>query len=199
MAEHIVVRRFALELGRKFFGNFFEIERFQRFTRTTFQRLAVAEDDVLQFLRPAAHRLTEAAADHINDRFRKRRRPRFKIQNIRRLDTTRDQKHRHIANDLAARRHLHDVAEKLVHLRVNPRDFRPAMRQTHGRRLLLQVSELAARHLMQIHFRAAGLRRRVERRVIATHLFPVVGKFIQCIQIQTRVALGELQRGHDGI
>ena len=148
---------------------------------------------MLNFFGPAPHRLAEATAQHINHRLRERHAAGFKIQYIGGLDAARDEEHRHVPDDLAARRDLHDVTEKLVHFCVCARDLRPAMCQAHRRRLLFQICELPTRHLVQINFRAARFGRRIKRRVVSAHLFPVIGELIERIQIKTRIALGELQ------
>ena len=154
---------------------------------------------MLNFFRPATQRLTQAAAQHINHRFRKWHAAGFEIQHVGGLDAARDEKHRHVADNFAARRDLHDVTEQLVHLGVSARDLRPAMTEAHRARLFFEIRELSAGHLVQINFRAAGFWRRVKRRVVIANLFPVIRKFIQRLQVQTRVALGELQRSDNGI
>src|ERR1039458_992112 len=94
MAENIVQRHVGFHLGGDFVFKFFEIERLQRRTGATAQRFAVAKNDVLQFLRPAAQRLTESAREHVNHRLRKRRAVGFEIQNIGGVDAARGKKQR---------------------------------------------------------------------------------------------------------
>ena len=68
----------------------------------------------------------------------------------------RDHHQRHVADHLGGRRHLHDVAEHLVHVGIGVRDLVPALLEPERARLLLEVGELPARHLMQIDFGRAG-------------------------------------------
>ena len=199
VAEHIVRRWLMFELHGEFVLHLLKIQRLQRSAGPAPQRLALAEDDVLELLRPAPHRFAQSAREHVNDRLRERRAAGFEIEDVGAFDAARDEKHRHVAHDLAAGGDLHNVAEQLIHLGIGPGDFRPAMPEVHPRRLFLEIRELAPGHFVQINFRTAGAGRRVERRVVGADVFPVVGNFVQRLQIKPGVALSELQRRNNGI
>ena len=77
-----------------------------------------------------------------------------------------------------------------VDLGIDAGDFVPALRQAHAGGLLLEVGVLAAGHLVQIDLRRAAARGGVERRVTGRHVFPVFGKLVERVQIQTGVAPG---------
>ncbi len=183
----VVVGRLALERFGKFLADLVQVRR--RGDRAGNDALLeillrlggpfFAEHNALHILRPAALRPAETAAHHVDDGFGKALRAGFEVHHVGGLDAAREKKQRHVADDLAAGRDLHDVAEELVHLGVSARDFRPAMRHAHAGGLFLEIGVLAAGHFVQINFRAAGLRRGVERMIILAHLFPVVGKFVQ--------------------
>ena len=111
----------------------------------------------------------------------------------------RDQKNRHVAHHFARWRHFDDVAESHVDVGVGARDFVPARAQPHGFGLRLQVGILAARHLVDVNFGGAGLGSFIERRVVGAHDFPVIGAFIQRIQIEPGIAIGVGQRRHNGV
>ena len=100
------------------------------------------------------------------------------------------QEDRHVADDLARRRDLHDVAERHVDVGVGAGDLRPPVPEAHRFGLLLQVGVLAAGHLVEIDLGGAGLGAAVERSVIFAHDLPVVGAFVQRVEIETRVARG---------
>ena len=80
---------------------------------------------------------------------------------------------RHVADDLGRRRHLDDVAEHLVDVGIGLRHLVPARLQPERARLLLEVGELAARHLVQIDFRGRRLEVALEGRVLVAHRLPV--------------------------
>ena len=113
MAVKIIVGRLAFELGGKLVLDLFEIQRFQTGAGPAAHRLAVAQHDLLQFLRPAAGGLAQVARQHVNDRGGEGHAARLQIQHVGRLDAARDEEHRHVADDFAAGRDFDDVAEKL--------------------------------------------------------------------------------------
>ena len=73
------------------------------------------------------------------------------------------------------------------------------MSHAHGTRLLFEISELAARHLVQIHFGATGLRRGIKRCVEGADLLPIISIGVELQQIKFGVARGMLECRHDGI
>ena len=89
---------------------------------------------------------------------------------------------RHVADHLGGRRHLDDVAEHLVDLRVGVRDLRPAMIVDAERaRLLAQIRVLAARHAVHVDLGGAGADVALERHVTVPHLLPVGGDRAQVV------------------
>ena len=96
------------------------------------------------------------------------------------------EKNSHIAHDFAGRSHLHDVAKGHVHLGVGPGNLRPFVPQAHRLRLFFEVCILAARHFVQIHFGGAGLWTAVKGEIIVAHNFPIVGAFIESLEIDSR-------------
>jgi hypothetical protein len=62
------------------------------------------------------------------------------------------QEDRQVADDLARRGHLDDVAESKIDLGVGSGDFGPVRPEAHRFGLLLQVGELAAGHLVDVDF-----------------------------------------------
>src|SRR2546430_9922724 len=111
MAIKIVIGDFALEAASQFIACFLEVERRHGSAGPTFERFALAKDNALKLFGPAAERFAKAAREHVDNRFGKRSAARLKVQDIGRFNPARDEKHGHIANDLAAGRDLHNVAK----------------------------------------------------------------------------------------
>ena len=199
VAEQIVVGDLAFEFGGQIVPRFFEIQwRHPRAGPAT-PRPGFAQHDPLQSPRPAPERLAQAAAEHLDHGLGKGSRAGGQVQHVRGLDAAGDQKHRHVADYLAARSHLHDVAKELVDFGVTAGDLRPAMPQTHRHGLFLEVGVLAAGHFVFVHRGAAAGGRGVERLVKRPDLLPVIGELIERPQVQAAVARGVLQGRHDRI
>jgi hypothetical protein len=65
--------------------------------------------------------------------------------------------------------------------------------------LFFEVRILAARHFVEIHFRCAGLRTAVKGKIIVADNFPVIGAFIESVEIDSGIPVGVLQGGNQGI
>ena len=108
-----------------------------------------------------------------------------------------DHHQRHVADDLGRRRHLDDVAEHQIDVVIGLRHLVPARLQPERARLLLEVGELAARHLVQIDFRGRPLQVALEGGVLVAHRLPVERDFADPLRVEAGVALGALQRLDD--
>ena len=101
---------------------------------------------------------------------------------------------RHVADHLRRRRHLDDVAEHQVDVVIGLRHLVPARLQPERARLLLEVGELAARHLVQIDFRCRPLEVAFERRILVAHRLPVERDAADPFRLQPGIAIGAAQR-----
>src|SRR5439155_5421016 len=88
------------------------------------QRLAVLEDDLLDLFWPSPMRLPEASLEEIDHRLGERELA-LLVEDVRSLQVVRDEEERHVADHLARRRDLDDVAEELVHVGVGSQDLPP--------------------------------------------------------------------------
>ena len=86
------------------------------------------------------------------------------------LEVRRDHELREVAHHLRRRRHLGNVAEEEVRLRVLPFDLGPPLVEAELLRLVQQVGVLAAGDLVGVDVRRAGELARLERQVHAAHL-----------------------------
>ncbi len=191
--EFILVGR-VLEFAREFLAHSFktDLRGAGRF------RLRFAEHGFDHVLRPSADRFAESAGQHVLDRFGERR-ARREVGHVGGFDAASEKEKRHVTDDFARGCDFDDVAEELVDLGIAARDFRPAVREAHGGGLLFQVGELAAGHLVQIHLGASGARRSVERRVERADLLPVIGEFVECVEVEPAVVRRVLQRGNEAV
>ena len=121
----------------------------------------------------------------------------FGIQHVPLAQVVGDHEQCHVADHLGSGRHFHDVAEQAIDLRVGTRDLGPAVVQSHGPRLLAQVCDLAARHLVQVHVRGRGPQVGFERLVQAPHPLPVIGHLLHRPGIHLGHPFGAGQRGDD--
>jgi hypothetical protein len=80
----------------------------------------------------------------------------LELRHVCRLDPAGDENIAMSPTTFDARRDLDDVAEELVHLGIGAGDLRPAVAEAHGVGLLLEIGELAARHLVLVDFGGAG-------------------------------------------
>jgi hypothetical protein len=151
------------------------------------------EDDLLQHLRPAAGGKPIAPCIISTTLLGKFSFRRGSSTSMRRQAVGHHEQ-RHIADDLARRRHLHDVAEDFVHLRVHVRDFVPAVFQAQALGLLAQIGVLPAGHFVVINLGRAGLDAFLKRIIMLADGFPVIAEPIQRIQIQPAIARRALQR-----
>ena len=147
-------------------------------------RLRAAQNNFLQFFRPAARRNAENSGKHFDDRVWQREIVLLvELENVVGAHIFRHEKERHVADDLARWRDFHDVAEKLVDLSVGGFDFAPAMAESHGDGLLAQIRILAAGNLVLVETRGAGFRAGVERRVVGADNFPIVRAVVKRVDV----------------
>ena len=125
MGIEIIVRRRATEALSNLFTGGVEVDRFCQFTGALGGGLFVAENDLLQFHRPASVGLTKPTGEHVDHAFRPVDRSGLQLWHIGRLDAAGDEEHAHVADDLRGRGDLDDVAEEQVHLGVSAGDFAP--------------------------------------------------------------------------
>ena len=81
---------------------------------------------------------------------------------------------------------------------IGLRHLVPARFQPERARLLLQIGELTARHLVQVHFRSGSLQIALEGGVLVADGLPVEGDFPDPFGVETRIAVGAFQRLDDG-
>ncbi len=117
------------------------------------------------------------------------------VLHIRDTEILADHHQRHVAHHLGRRRHLDDVAEHLVGIGIGLRHLEASGSLKTGRaRLLLQIGELAARHLVKIDFRGRSLEVALERRILVAHRFPVERNPADPFGIEAGIALMALER-----
>ena len=104
------------------------------------------QDPGLERRRKAARRLAQPALEKLDHAFGKRQLTRG-VEDVVGSQVVGDHEERHVAHDLRAGRHLDDVAEEQVDLRIGLADLAPARGQAEGLGLLEQVGVLAAGHL----------------------------------------------------
>ena len=73
----------------------------------------------------------------------------------------------------------------------------PARFETERTRLLLQVGELPAGHLVQIDFGCPGLEIALEGDILRPHHLPIEADPADRLRIKARVTLGKLERLDD--
>ena len=103
---------------------------------------------------------------------------------------------RHVADHLGGGRHLHDVAEHAVDLGVGLGHLVPAFGEAQRVRLLAQVRELPARHLVQVDLGGRCAHVGLERGVLRAHHLPVVGDLPHMRGVETGVARLAAKRLH---
>ena len=84
--------------------------------------------------------------------------------------------------------HLHDVAEHAVDLGIRFRHLVPALGEAQRARLLAQVRELPARHLVQVDLGRRRPHVGLERGVLRAHHLPVVGDLAHVGRVEPGVA-----------
>ncbi len=159
----------------------------------------IAEHDTLDGFRKTAVGPAKAAAEHVDDALGEVGVAGIEVDDVGGLDAAAEQEERHVADHLARGRDLHDVAEELVDLGIGARDLGPAVGNAHAGGLFLEVGVLAAGHFVEENLGAAGLRRGVERRVELADFFPVIGEFVERVEVQLGVARRVLERGDDAV
>ena len=117
-----------------------------------------------------------------------------RIDDVRGRQVGRDHHQRKIADHLRRRRYLDDVAEKHVGVGIGAGDFVPAGLQSERARLLLEVGELAARHLMEIDLGRAGAEVGFEGDVFCPHRLEVERDAADSLRIKAGVAVSVSER-----
>ena len=158
-----------------------------------------AEDDFLDIGRPSAIGLAEAAGEHVDDGLGEIDGAGLDLGDVGGFDATGDEEHAHVADDFRGRGDLDDVAEELVHLGIGAGDLPPAVAEAHGVRLLAEVGVLAAGHFVLVDFGGAGAWGGIEGLVEAEDVLPVIGDFIERIEVEAGILLGGAEGGADGI
>src|SRR5262249_6680668 len=105
----------------------------------------------------------------------------------------------HVANDFAGWSHFHDIAEKLIHLGKGLLDFMPAMAETKRDGLFAKIGVLPAGDFMVVQSRGARSGAGVEWPVVGANCFPIVGAFVEGMEIQTSIARSVFERRNNGI
>ena len=106
---------------------------------------------------------------------------------------------RQVTDHLGGRCDLDDIAEHLIDRLVHILDFLELVTQTEGFHLCLQIGVLASRNLVFINFRGCGLQFGFKVLVNRTYISPVFTDLLQTVGIQSGIAVGMLQRSHDGV
>ena len=143
---------------------------------------------VLEGLRPAADGLPEISVQHLDHRSGEGEIA-LGIEHVGGRQALRDHHQGHVADDLRGGRHLDDVAEQVVGRAVGLGDLVPARFQAKGSGLLLEVGELAARHLVQIDLRSARLKVALESRILCSHGLPVERDLADRLRVEAGVAI----------
>ena len=133
--------------------------------------------------------LAEIPAHHVDDRIGKGD-LRVRILDLLARQTLRDHRQRHVADHLRGGRDLDDVAEHAVHLGVGAGDLRPALLEAHRARLLLEVGELPAGHLVQVDLGGRGAEPGLEGGVLGADMLPVVGDLADAVEVEAGGAVG---------
>jgi len=103
-----------------------------------------------------------------------------------------------ITHHLRCRRHLDDVAKKVVGFLVRLLSLRPLLAQTLLLRLEDQICELTTRDLVFVDLRVRTLKIGFEWRVEQAYLAPVAIKLADGMTIETRILWGSLERRKNG-
>ena len=149
------------------------------------ERFPAAKDARLECRRKPARRLAEFAFEELDDRFRERDLP-LRVEYLLGSEVVREHEESHVADDFRSRSDFHDVAEELVHLGIHPADFVPAFADSQRVGLLIEVRVLPAGHLVEIDFGGTRKLTRLEWRVVLSHVFPVIRRLLQGLEVDTR-------------
>ena len=172
-----------------------EVDRRQARAGTPLDGRLVPQHDPLEPLRPAALGLPQRTGKHLHHGVGQGQRVVIPDRlELRHRHAVRHEEDGHVADDLARRRHLDDVAEGAIDVGVSARNLGPAVAQPHALCLLAEVRVLAARHLVQIHLRGARERRVVERPVVGANGLPVVRILVERVEVEAGGAVGMVQR-----
>ena len=109
-------------------------------------------------------------------------------------DVAGDHHQREVAHHLRRRRHLDDVAEQHVDLGIGARDLVPARLEAERAGLLLEVGELAARHLVEIDLRGAEAEVGFEGAIVGAHRLEIERDLADRLDVEAGGAVGVGER-----
>ena len=113
------------------------------------------------------------------------------------VDASGHGEHREVADYLARRRHLDDVAQELIRSRVGALDLLEAVADADADRLLAEVGELSTRDLVAIDPAGRRAQPSLERSVDRAHLLPVRLEVEQRVERDPGRALAVVGGGDD--
>ena len=175
-----------------------EVGRRQRLARPARHHLAVAHDPFHDRRRESARRLPHPARHEVDHRLGEGEFARIREQ-VGGVHAVRHEHQREIAHRLARGRHLHDVAEQVIHVGVGAAHLLPAVAEAEGFRLLQEIRELAAGHFVEVEVGIGRLHVALERRVVVAHSGPIVGEVPQRLRVEAGVERGVPRRIDEGI
>ena len=141
-----------------------------------------AQNNLRDLLRPTAFRFPQRPRKHVHHRVGQRQRMiGTQLLKLRTSHAMAHQEQRHVAHHFAGWSHLHNVSEHLVHCGIGLGHFVPLRTQPHGFCLFFQIGELAAWHFVLIDTGCARLQPAIERQIVGTYHFPIIGTIVQNI------------------
>ena len=195
--RELELAHFTVELCLKLRPAGIEVGILKKRTRPHGNRLLALERLLLKSRRPAPGRLSEIAAQHRHDGIREGD-VAGGVLDFGDGQVLADHHQRHVAHNLGRRCHLDDVAEHQIDVVIGLRDLVPARFQPERARLLLQVGELPAGHLVKIDLGGRALQVALERGVLVANRLPVERNPADPARIEPAVPLAALQRLDDG-
>ena len=175
-----------------------EVGRRERFAGAPRDEVAGADDPAHDRLGESSRRLAHPPRQQIDDRLGEGHLTRIG-EEIAGMEAVGHQQERQIADRLARRRHLDDVAEERVHVGIGPADILPAVAKPQGLRLLEEVRELPPRHLVEVEIGVGGLHAAFEGGVVLADGRPVAGQVPQRLGVEAGVEWGVAGRLHQRI
>ena len=190
-------RRESRDLGHRLPGCL-EVGRRERFAGAPCDEVAGADDPPHDRLGESTRRLAHPPRQQIDDRLGEGHLAGIG-EEIAGMEAVGHQEEGQIADGLARRRHLDDVAEERVDVGIGPADILPAVAKPEGLRLLEEVRELPPWHLVEVEIGVGGLHSAFEGGVVLADGRPVAGQMPQRLGVEAGVERGVTGRLHQRI
>ena len=185
------------ELGDLFTGPV-EVDGLEEFAGSAGDRLFAFQDDLLEVFREAPGGLAHHALEVGDDGVR--------IAEVRALladvlgrQVVLDHEDGEVADHLGGRGDLDDAAEHVVDGLVHLLDFLEAVAEADGLDLRVQVRVLSSGDLIFIDVGDRGLESGIELLVASADILPVVGQFLETVEVQSGVSFLALERRDKGV